>query len=92
MYNIQSAFQDPVYLIIFSIFLVVLALSMFGFYEIKIFNILQNFISRYSSNLNISGYSGSFVMGLISALIVGPCVTPPLAGIFIYVLQKILVL
>ena len=85
VYNIQSAFQDPVYLIIFSILLVVLALSMFGFYEIKIFNILQNLISRYSSNLNISGYSGSFVMGLISALIVGPCVAPPLAGIFIYI-------
>ena len=85
MYNIQSAFQDPIYLIIFSFILLILSLSMFGFYEIKIFNILQSSTSKFSNNLNIGGYSGSFIMGLISALIVGPCVAPPLAGIFIYI-------
>ena len=88
IYNIQSAFQDPFYIIIFSILLILLSLSMFGLYEIKIFNTLQNSISKFSNNLNVSGYRGSFLMGSVSALIVGPCVTPPLAGVFIYVTSE----
>lgn len=85
VYNIQSAFQNPIYLIAFSIILLILSLSMFGLYEIRIFNIFNNFISKFGYNKNTTSYSGTFFMGFVSALIVGPCVAPPLAGIFIYV-------
>ena len=80
IYNIQSVFQDPIYLIIFSIILVFLSLSMFGFYELKIPSTFQKWISNFSNKKNTGSYSSSYVMGFLSALIVGPCVAPPLAG------------
>tara|TARA_B100000989_G_scaffold413_1_gene261 strand:- start:180 stop:947 length:768 start_codon:yes stop_codon:yes gene_type:complete len=61
---------------------------MFGFYEIKISNSFQKSITDFSNKINIGGYKGSFLMGFISALIVGPCVAPPLAGIFIYITSE----
>ena len=88
IYNIQSAFQEPLYLVIFSFILILLSFSMFGFYEIKISNSFQKFITDISNKINIGGYRGSFIMGFLSALIVGPCVAPPLAGIFIYITSE----
>ena len=88
IYNIQSIFQEPFYLVFFIFILVALSLSMFGFYEIKFPNSFQNFFSDLSNKINIGGYRGSFLMGFLSALIVGPCVAPPLAGIFIYITSE----
>ena len=88
IYNIQSAFQDPIYLIIFSIILVLLSFSMFGLYELKISNTFQKWISNFSNSKNTGSYGGSYVMGFLSALIVGPCVAPPLAGLFIYITSE----
>ena len=83
-YNIQSIFQDPFYLIIFSIILFFLALSMFGLYNIKIPSSFQNWINSFAEN-KTGKLGSSYIMGSLSALIVGPCVAPPLAGIFIYI-------
>ncbi|MDB2461417.1 protein-disulfide reductase DsbD [Gammaproteobacteria bacterium] len=88
IYNIQSVFQDPIYLIIFSIILVLLSFSMFGFYELKISNNFQKWISNLSNKKNTGSYGGSYIMGFLSALIVGPCVAPPLAGLFIYITSE----
>jgi len=87
-YNIQSAFQDPIFLILFIMILTLLALSMFGLYEIKMPNFVQTWVNSLSINKNNSNYSTSFLMGFFSALIVGPCIAPPLAGIFMYVSSK----
>ncbi len=88
IYNIQSIFQEPFYLVFFIFILVALSLSMFGFYEIKFPNSFQKLVSDLSNKINIRGYRGSFLMGFLSALIVGPCVAPPLAGIFIYITSE----
>ena len=88
IYNIQSIFQEPFYLVFFILILVALSLSMFGFYEIKFPNSFQKSVSDLSNKINIGGYAGSFLMGFMSALIVGPCVAPPLAGIFIYITSE----
>ena len=88
VYNIQSAFQDPIYLIIFAVVLVLLSFSMFGFYELKISNTFQKWISNFSNKKNTGSYGGSYIMGFLSALIVGPCVAPPLAGLFIYITSE----
>ena len=88
IYNIQSIFQEPFYLVFFIFILVFLSLSMFGLYEIKFPNSFQKFVSDLSNKINIRGYRGSFLMGSLSALIVGPCVAPPLAGIFIYIISE----
>jgi thiol:disulfide interchange protein DsbD len=61
---------------------------MFGFYELKISNTFQKWISNFSNKKNTGSYSGSYIMGFLSALIVGPCVAPPLAGLFIYITSE----
>ncbi len=60
---------------------------MFGFYQLQLPASLQ---SRLSSTLNRSAGGqlfGVFIMGVLSAVIVGPCVAAPLAGALLYIGQ-----
>lgn len=82
--NLQAALQTPWVIYSFSFIFVALALSMFGFYELKLPDALVN---KVSSNSNRSGYAGVAIMGFLSALIVGPCVAAPLAGALVYIGQ-----
>lgn len=85
--NLQAAFQDPWILSGFAVIFVLLALSMFGFYELQLPSSLQSRISDVSNRQQGGSFTGVAVMGFLSALIVGPCVAPPLAGALIYVGQ-----
>jgi thiol:disulfide interchange protein DsbD len=85
--NLQAAFQDPWILGIFSLIFVGLALSMFGFYELQLPSSLQSKLAQLSNRQTGGTLMGAAVMGLLSALIVGPCVAPPLAGALIYIGQ-----
>ncbi len=86
--NIQAALQNPWVISLFSLLFVALALSMFGFYELQLPASLQTKISRTSDEAGKKGgLAGVAVMGFLSALIVGPCVAPPLAGALIYIGQ-----
>lgn len=85
--NIQIWFQNPWVLTAFAGVFVALALSMFGFYEIQLPGALQSKITEYSNKQEGGSYSGVIIMGLLSALIVGPCVAPPLMGALIYISQ-----
>ncbi len=85
--NLQAAFQDPVILSIFSAIFVLLALSMFGFYELQLPSALQSKITTISNHQKSGSLIGVGIMGLLSALIVGPCVAPPLMGALIYIGQ-----
>jgi thiol:disulfide interchange protein DsbD len=84
--NLQAALQAPWAIYSFSAIFVVLALSMFGFYELKL---PDSFVAKISSNhhTNRSGFAGVAIMGFLSALIVGPCVAAPLAGALVYIGQ-----
>ncbi len=86
--NLQATFQNPWILGSFSVVFVLLALSMFGFYEISLPSSLQTRLTSISNHQKQGSYHGVFVMGLLSALIVGPCVAPPLAGTLIYIGQS----
>lgn len=83
--NLQATFQNPWILSGFVLVFVVLALSMFGFYEIQLPVALQTRIVEISNRQQGGSLIGVAVMGLLSALIVGPCVAPPLAGALIYI-------
>jgi thiol:disulfide interchange protein DsbD len=83
-HNLQATFQQPAVLIGFSCVFVALALSMFGFYELQLPASVQNRLDRYSRSRNGGNLAGVAVMGVLSAIIVGPCVAPPLAGALIY--------
>lgn len=86
--NIQAALQNPWVLSSFSALFVILALSMFGFFEIGLPASLQSKLSNTSSKAgDKGGFVGVAIMGFLSALIVGPCVAPPLAGALVYIGQ-----
>jgi len=86
--NIQAALQNPWVISLFSLLFVALAFSMFGFYEIGLPASIQSKLSRTSDEAGKKGgIVGVAIMGFLSALIVGPCVAPPLAGALIYIGQ-----
>jgi len=75
-------------IVLFVLIFIALALSMFGFYEIGLPSSLQTKLSKISNSAgNKGGLIGVGIMGFLSALIVGPCVAPPLAGALIYIGQ-----
>jgi len=85
--NLQAAFQNPWILTTFSIVFVLLALSMFGFYDLQIPASWQAKLAGASGRQQGGTYAGVGIMGFLSALIVGPCVAAPLAGALIYIGQ-----
>jgi len=85
--NLQVLFQTPWVLMVFSAIFVALAFSMFGYYEIQLPSGLQNKITNISNKQEGGNLIGVAIMGFLSALIVGPCVAPPLAGALIYIGQ-----
>ncbi len=83
--NLQAAFQNPWVISGFVAIFIALSLSMFGFYELQIPTALQNKITRLSNSQKSGSLIGVAIMGVLSALIVGPCVAAPLAGALIYI-------
>ncbi|MDE2089842.1 MAG: protein-disulfide reductase DsbD, partial [Gammaproteobacteria bacterium] len=85
--NLQAAFQDPWVLGTFSAVFVLLAISMFGFYELRLPSFLHTKLTEVSNRQRGGSIAGVAVMGLLSALIVSPCVTAPLVGALVYISQ-----
>ncbi len=86
--NIQASLQNEWVLTAFSAVFVVLAFSMFGFFEIGLPSSWQSKLSHASSKAESKGgFLGVAVMGFLSALIVGPCMAPPLTGALVYIGQ-----
>ncbi len=86
--NLQIMFQNPWVIAFFSLVFVLLALSMFGFYELQLPASLQSRFSAHSNRQARGTLAGAGMMGVLSALIVGPCVAAPLAGALIYIGQS----
>ena len=82
--GIQAYFQNTYVLIAFSLLFVVLAFSMFGFYDIQVPSFIQNKLSNLSNNQKGGSLIGVAIMGSLSALIVGPCGGPVLAAMLGY--------
>jgi thiol:disulfide interchange protein DsbD len=86
--NLQVLLQNEWAIVAFALVFVALAFSMFGFYEIGLPSSWQSKLSSVSDSAsNKGGFIGVAVMGFLSALIVGPCVAPGLAGALIYIGQ-----
>ena len=82
---VSSALQNAWVLGAFALIFVVLALSMFGLFELQLPSFLQSKASEEAARLRGGSLSGVAVMGGLSALIVGPCVAAPLAGALLYI-------
>ncbi len=83
--NLQIVAQNPYILISFALLFVLLSLSMFGFYDLQLPTSLQSRLTQLSNNQQGGHWLGVAIMGILSALIVGPCVAAPLAGALIYI-------
>ena len=84
---LSAALQNPWVLGTFAAIFVLLAFSMFGFYELQLPTFLQSKLSEEANRLHGGHFASVFAMGAVSALIVGPCVAPPLAGALLYISQ-----
>lgn len=85
--NLQISMQSPWAISIFSLIFVLLALSMFGFYEFKLPDAWQSKIVGSSREQRGGHYLGAAIMGCLSTLILSPCVTAPLIGVLTYIAQ-----
>jgi thiol:disulfide interchange protein DsbD len=83
--NLQALFQNPWIIGGFVLVFVLLALSMFGYYELQLPSRWQTALSERSNRQAGGQFGGVAVMGFLSALIVGPCVAPPLAAALIVI-------
>lgn len=86
--NLQALAQRPAILVGFSALFVILALAMFGLFELQMPLALQNRLAQLSARQRGGSWIGTATMGLLSALIVGPCMAAPLAGALLYIAQS----
>ncbi|MDT0619074.1 protein-disulfide reductase DsbD [Salinisphaera sp. P385] len=81
--NLQAALQSPWVVAPFALVFLALSLAMFGFYQLQLPAGLQARLSAVGRDRG--GLAGAGLMGFVSALIVGPCLAPPLAGALLYI-------
>ncbi|WP_132986069.1 protein-disulfide reductase DsbD [Luteimonas terricola] len=86
--NLNSTLQNPWLLGGFAAVFVVLALSMFGAFELQLPGWLRNRLERAGRERQGGTLAGAAALGLLSALLVGPCMTAPLAGALLYIGQS----
>jgi len=84
---LSVALQNAWVLTATALLFVLLALSMFGFYELRLPSQFESRIASTSNRFKGGRLIGVFSMGALSALIVSPCVAAPLAGALLYISQ-----
>ncbi|CAJ0732287.1 Thiol:disulfide interchange protein DsbD [Ralstonia mannitolilytica] len=85
--GLQAALQNAWVLGAFALLIALLSLSMFGLYELQLPAAWHHHLTQASNKLSGGQVVGAAVMGALSALIVSPCVTAPLAGALVYISQ-----
>ncbi|MBV9576199.1 MAG: protein-disulfide reductase DsbD, partial [Gammaproteobacteria bacterium] len=85
--SIQVWLQKPLFIFLGSGIFVLLALSMFNVYELRMPVALQNQFNHWQYKTKGGTYLGVFCMGILSTLLISPCVTAPLIGILLYIAQ-----
>ena len=85
--GLSAILQNPVVLISFAILMTIMSLSMFDVFQLQMPSSIQLTLTRLSEQQKSGKLFGVFLMGSLSALIVGPCVAAPLAGVLVYLSQ-----
>lgn len=83
--SLQATLQTPWVLGAFSLVFVVLSLAMFGVYELQLPARLRDGLNNASNRQSGGSLGGAAILGVLSALLVGPCMTAPLAGALLYI-------
>ena len=84
----QAALQNPYLLSFFIVAFVLLAIAMFGAYEIQLPSKWQEKLNSLSNQQKGGNLFGVFLMGVISGLIASPCTTAPLTAILLFIAQS----
>lgn len=84
---VSGVLQSPWVLTAFALVYVLLAGAMLGLYNLQLPNALQGRLAQESSRVHGGSLPTAFLLGALSALIVGPCVAAPLAGALLYIGQ-----
>lgn len=86
--NLQILFQNTWFIGLFATLFVVLALAMFGVFELELPRALRQRLDAGLSRQGSGRFKGAAVMGVLSALLVGPCMTAPLAGALLFIAES----
>ncbi|WLI75233.1 protein-disulfide reductase DsbD [Kosakonia sp. H02] len=86
--SFQAALQHPYVLIGLSVLFSLLALSMFGLFNLQLPSALQTRLTLWSNRQQGGSVGGVFAMGAIAGLICSPCTTAPLSAILLYIAQS----
>lgn len=85
--HLQAALQSPWVISVFAAIFVLLALSLFGFYELRLPSFVETHVTKISNKQKGGSFIGVIIMGFLSTLIVSPCVSAPLVAALGYIAQ-----
>jgi thioredoxin:protein disulfide reductase len=83
--NLQARLQSPWVLVPFALLFAVFALAMFGLYELRLPHFISARLDRLAGNTRGGSLWGAALLGILSSLLVSPCVSAPLAGALLYI-------
>lgn len=83
--NLQARLQSAWVLVPFATFFAVFALAMFGVFELKLPNAISHRLHHIAGRTEGGSLWGAAVLGVVSSLLVSPCVSAPLAGALLYI-------
>lgn len=83
--NLQARLQSPWVLVPFATFFTVFALAMFGAFELRLPRFISERLDRLASRTRGGSMIGAATLGVLSSLLVSPCVTAPLVGALLYI-------
>jgi thiol:disulfide interchange protein DsbD len=87
-YSFQRWFQSPVVITLFAVLFVIFALNLFGLYQLTLPQPIMQKLGNLQNRQKGGSILSAAVMGALSALIVGPCMSAPLAGALLFVSQS----
>ena len=79
--------QGELVLLFTALLFILFSLAMFDVYDLNLPSSIQTKLNNFANNLNAKNYLGIILLGMISSLILSPCVAPPLASAILYISQ-----
>lgn len=83
--NLQAMLQSPWILVPFATFFAIFALAMFGVFELRLPTFIRERLDHRASQMRGGTIAGAASLGVLSSLIVSPCITAPLTGLLLYI-------
>lgn len=83
--NLQAMLQSPWVLVPFAMFFAIFAIAMFGAFELRLPAFIRDRLDHRASQMRGGTITGAASLGVLSSLIVSPCITAPLTGLLLYI-------